>query len=222
MILNLDIMKQFKKLKIWSDCGPHFRNKEYLYYISHNLPNNFEEITVNYFAEYHGKSPCDAHFSLISKWFKTIELKKKIRNTNELLEELTIMANQVSKNPVKFLLHTREKRSRYYNILEIEDLKLYHCFKTSNYNNIIIASIYSKDIKFGINIKYNIKQKEDDRKNKTAPILIEDDETFAISQYNKKKKELNILKKQKKIENENEKLNEEILHLSDILLKLKI
>jgi sucrose-6-phosphate hydrolase SacC (GH32 family) len=135
---------------------------------------------------------------------------------------ITIISNQTSKNPVKFLQHIRGERMRYYNTLNIKDIKLYHYFKNSNYNNTIIGSIYSKDINFGINIKYNIKQKLDDRKNKPALLLIEDDEEFLLSYYNKLEKEKNILQKQKKIENKDKKLMKEILNLGDILLKLKI
>lgn len=59
--------------------------------------SNFKEIEWNRFAPYHGRSPCDAHFSVLSRWLKMIEHKVIVKDTKTLLEELLKCTNQSEK-----------------------------------------------------------------------------------------------------------------------------
>lgn len=63
-----------KSIRFWMDNGPqHFRTYEWLNDF-HNFSERFnkEKISMecNFFIEYHGKSICDAHFSLLSRYYQ--------------------------------------------------------------------------------------------------------------------------------------------------------
>ncbi|OMJ17602.1 hypothetical protein AYI70_g5874, partial [Smittium culicis] len=56
-------MDQFSNVHLWSDSGPHFRSQELLHSIFFDFDSDFEkDFTLNFFAEYHGKSLVDGHF----------------------------------------------------------------------------------------------------------------------------------------------------------------
>ena len=59
-------------IKIWSDNAKHFKSNKFLYCplveLMHHKTYLFHQISMNYFAPYHGKSDCDAHFGNISYW----------------------------------------------------------------------------------------------------------------------------------------------------------
>ena len=70
---------QIKNLHFWFDCGPHFRSKELLHKLLVDVPQRYDcDICVNFFVEGHGKSPCDAHFSHISRAVKSYSLRTDI------------------------------------------------------------------------------------------------------------------------------------------------
>ena len=89
-VLQLDFVQALSSLSIWSDCGPHFRCKEFCYFLFRDLPTrcaNLNHIEWNLFAERHGKSCCDSHFSLLSRWKREIETHTAINNTTTLIAE---------------------------------------------------------------------------------------------------------------------------------------
>ena len=58
----------FSSLSIWSDNGPaHFRSHEFVYWVTKHLGSwsGCNTVTLNYFVEYHGENPYDAHFSKV-------------------------------------------------------------------------------------------------------------------------------------------------------------
>ena len=61
---------EIKRFEIWSDCGMHFRCKEFLTYIMLDLPLLIKAIqsSWNLFPEQHGKSIVDSHFSVLAQY----------------------------------------------------------------------------------------------------------------------------------------------------------
>lgn len=96
LVLEEPFVKNKNRINFWNDCGPHFRNGELGEFILNYLPNKNIITTWNFFAEHHGKSTCDAHFSLISRWIKQIELIEKLKTTEQLIKKLTEKAKQNS------------------------------------------------------------------------------------------------------------------------------
>jgi hypothetical protein len=61
------------------DNAKHFKNKELCFYFYDFYENFFKrkfEISWNFFVEGHGKSLCDARFSLISRFIKNFIIQK--------------------------------------------------------------------------------------------------------------------------------------------------
>jgi hypothetical protein len=86
-------------LKVWSDCGPHFRCYEMLAGVCVELPwacralNVPVTVDLHYFIEKHGKSPVDGHFSLLSRWLQQAAAQHDIVSTEDLGRALTEQAN---------------------------------------------------------------------------------------------------------------------------------
>jgi len=90
-VINSEEMKELnlKKLSFWLDNGPaHFRTFEFLGKLS-ELRKRYL-ISLNYFVEYHGKSSCDSHFSLVSRYYSrgTSVSARSVRSTEDLMELL--------------------------------------------------------------------------------------------------------------------------------------
>ncbi len=84
----------FKKIDtfnyvIWCDCGTHFRNSQILSYFFSELRSQNIKVSLNYFGEHHGKSFCDSHFSIISKYIEFATFKKQIVNSNDIVDAIT-------------------------------------------------------------------------------------------------------------------------------------
>ena len=52
----------FKFVNLFTDCGPHFRSKEFLHKIQQLSSLYKINISLNFFAEYHGKNIVDGFF----------------------------------------------------------------------------------------------------------------------------------------------------------------
>jgi len=121
----IEILKErisLKKVNFWFDNGRHFRNKELCSHLICEKTEIFDfDFTINYFAEHHGKSPVDSHFSMLTRLLKeesrvqtinTIDDLKKIfnlGNTTILIydrvqdpEEIRKIEFRVNKKPLKF------------------------------------------------------------------------------------------------------------------------
>ena len=70
--------QRFTNIHVFTDCGPHFRSKEFLYRVKDLSKRTNKVISLNFFAEYHGKSVVDGHFGRLSKLFKRIDVKYEI------------------------------------------------------------------------------------------------------------------------------------------------
>lgn len=91
---TLPQLQHIKTLHIWSDTGPHFRSQEFLCNVLFVLPQTLldkgcsVEINHHFFVEAHGKSPVDAHFSLLSVWLQELCQRTFVVTTDELLTGL--------------------------------------------------------------------------------------------------------------------------------------
>ena len=81
------VQYNIKQVHFWSDGGKHFRNGQLQnFYKDLFLKKVFSLVTFNYFIEYHEKSYCDSHFSVISKIIENYETGvDQIRNTSHLI-----------------------------------------------------------------------------------------------------------------------------------------
>ena len=81
-----ELDQRFKFIDIFTDCGPHFRSKEFLYKIKNLSIKRNIPISLNFFGEYDGKTIVDGFFGRLSKIFKIMDYKYKINDVNELKE----------------------------------------------------------------------------------------------------------------------------------------
>jgi hypothetical protein len=88
-ILNLmkqDWFKKFKKLNLYSDCGPHFRCAHFAYLILNHLPNQYKlNVIWNFYVEGHGKNSCDSLFSQLSKRLNDFESNNEVKSTQDVI-----------------------------------------------------------------------------------------------------------------------------------------
>lgn len=81
----------FYKIHFWMDNGPaHFRTGVTFHYLVNQAAMDAgvtEKLSINYFAENHGKSICDSHFSMISKamadWTKEVSVREEEEEEEE-------------------------------------------------------------------------------------------------------------------------------------------
>ena len=107
------------QLHLWCDRGRHFQCDELVAGVTCMLPSEFGHLSlsadVNFFAEKHGKSAVDGHFSLLSRWLKQAAAQQHLHSNEQLLSALRAQADshlQVLRNKKKpshtvtFILYT--------------------------------------------------------------------------------------------------------------------
>jgi hypothetical protein len=107
------------KLHVWSDCGRHFHCGECIAGVTCMLPSEFRHFglsaDISFFAEKHGKSLVDGHFSLLSRWLKQAAAQQHIVSNDDLLSALraqadshlqTLRSKSKPTHIVTFVLHT--------------------------------------------------------------------------------------------------------------------
>jgi hypothetical protein len=78
-ILTLLDIKQYKRIKWWSDVGPHFLSSRWVgYWLYHMVKKHRVHSTINFFPAGHGKGACDAHGGRFKKWKRTAAKKMYI------------------------------------------------------------------------------------------------------------------------------------------------
>lgn len=79
-------------IHVWCDSGRHFRCSEFAAGVTCTLPtlHRAHQLSthLHYFAEKHGKSAVDGHFSLLSRWLKQAAAQQQILTTSELIRAL--------------------------------------------------------------------------------------------------------------------------------------
>lgn len=139
-VLNLKNFNfsQIRNLFFWFDAGGHFRNGHVLRFISEL--SHCRKVSVNYFIARHGKNICDCFFSEISRYLKTINDQKRIRNTKELIDELnktktstlSLQTQSQTQTQTQFHFYDREKRPNTINTIKIDNIKAYHHFSITH------------------------------------------------------------------------------------------
>ena len=79
-------------MHVWCDSGRHFRCSEFAAGVTCTLPALYRvhrlSTHLRYFAEKHGKSAVDGHFSLLSRWLKQPAAQQQILTTTQLIDAL--------------------------------------------------------------------------------------------------------------------------------------
>lgn len=131
-------MQQFSKISFWSDGGKHFRNFEVAHFMLRELPRQSKEVQWNFFASHHGKSPCDAHFSLLSRWLSDISKQTAICSTAQLvdawLERFRMSQKRKTEGDgvtdlLNFEIYARSKRKRSCRTLTFPNFSMYFCLE---------------------------------------------------------------------------------------------
>ncbi|CAK9018224.1 unnamed protein product [Durusdinium trenchii] len=79
MLQSLGGLSKYNSVKLWFDCGPHYRTLDLAAHIAekHVRPQNRNNLilSINYFTEKHGKGQVDSLFSCCNRWIKSSLMK---------------------------------------------------------------------------------------------------------------------------------------------------
>lgn len=147
--LQLQYFNNKKKFILWCDVGNHFRSKEMIYFVLHDIYKKIptlESTSINYFVECHGKGLVDGHFAKLTMYIKQGLLRRGMMDTKDaidLINEEHEIANQINKqqNREETILHIIEYhplRRQYTrrNYLEMKYIRSSYCYQSicnSNY-----------------------------------------------------------------------------------------
>lgn len=180
---------QLQQLSIWSDQGPnHFHNAENMGNLADLCSAQLPQITMNFFCANHGKSICDAHFSMVSTAIKqwTMHPGHHLHTTADLIICLNDMFGKwKALNDLRIEHGMKKKKVWDFSILQmdeviappaermlvsIKDFSVYHCFRfqytpTNKPLPITLqASVFSHFSPF-TSIEYSV---ENDKRTKTS------------------------------------------------------
>ena len=81
-----------EEVSFWFDCGTHFRCYEVLHDMLVARPSlhGLREVRVNYFAEHHGKSAVDSHFSHVSAACREFVRKERMVDIHDLYRAIEV------------------------------------------------------------------------------------------------------------------------------------
>ena len=123
-VMNTDIAIQHLKslypqafektqnINVWSDSGPHYRNKEFAHYVLNDMlvKYNLKGSKLNYFGEKHGKKDCDAMFSHINGYLSNAEQSQRVDSIQKICS--IIKATQTSINDETKQQNDKKKRKQ--------------------------------------------------------------------------------------------------------------
>ena len=174
LVLNKkqQLIQQFSKLIIWTDGGPHFYSNESVATLLQTIPtiyNNFTVVTWNRFAPYHGKSPCESHFSILSRWLVRISRHTKIDSTSTLIREWSKCAKQSTDVAAQFFELTKNSftRSTIHQLI-VRHIKTYFKIQWTKHNNTFTKAENSKSTSKQHKFKVKNKNGVDKRSTKSA------------------------------------------------------
>lgn len=96
-VLSHAVFRYFKvkSLSFWMDNAPsHFRNLETMATFE-EIKAAGQEVEVNFFAEYHGKSECDRQFGLMSRLYSEHAEKQRTADVTTTAEYLTMYKDAI-------------------------------------------------------------------------------------------------------------------------------
>jgi hypothetical protein len=82
----------------WADCGTHFRCAEFCHFLFDELAESDIRVNLNFFAEKHGKSGRDQHFSALSKYIEQENNVNKISDIDSLVKCLKVRQELTNSN----------------------------------------------------------------------------------------------------------------------------
>jgi hypothetical protein len=132
----IDVVKKhcasFTNLKVWSDCGLHFRCGEMMRTLLLDLPHQLQKkVSVNFFVEHHGKNPCDPHFSTLSTWLKEMKASRPIHSVDDLVAAWRTKAAEQSEAKIIFEVFNPKEADPLASVLKIPDLKTYYSLQSA-------------------------------------------------------------------------------------------
>ena len=137
--LNLPALKA---VHVWSDCGKHFRCAEFAHFVLcevHGMMAKDAEITLNFFAQKHGKSRRDQFFRQVRQYLDNFCAKAEMRCAADVVKGVIAGHKAVletgkfvsRKTPEVFVYHMTPPSSGTYTqrLLGLEHIESYHCFR---------------------------------------------------------------------------------------------
>lgn len=121
-------------MHIFTDCGPHFRSKEFIHRVKKLACEKNMYISLNFFAENHGKSIVDGFFGRLSVMFKSIDHKYSIKDVEDLKLKFEEEVKDNNWERVYFRLYTRNERPQHINKIGLKNIRLYLSYYFTNNN----------------------------------------------------------------------------------------
>lgn len=171
----LELEPALAKLSFWLDCGPHFRCREFLATLLLDVRAWHPQLTlvlVNFFAEHHGKSVCDAHFSHVSRAVKEGSKRQRINCIEDIIDACKLHFRN-SLDSMTFVSFSMPSRSTIKQLkLATADgaLKITSCYAFLSRESTIAASLFSNWTNH-IVCRATTEGRADKRKSKTGPDL---------------------------------------------------
>ena len=114
---------EYEFVNVFTDCGPHFRSKEFIYNAK-SISDKYDlNVSVNFFGEHHGKSEINGMFGKLSVVFKAVDYSYEINNVYELKEAFEKEFRLRAWNDVFFEVYERESRPRFIKKMKFNGLK---------------------------------------------------------------------------------------------------
>ncbi|CAF1001538.1 unnamed protein product [Brachionus calyciflorus] len=204
-----------KKYIIWTDAGTHFRCADFLHYLFNELAN--EEIIVQYniFAEKHGKSSRDQHFSVISNFIRQESFIRKLSCSQDIVDAIhkhQLLSNKNRENKKLDLIETyafiiEPSSQKKGNIRCIENINNYYNF--FNDQEFIFKSTIISDLKKEIIIQFSDKSKAYSKEEIVQNEIKIANDPISIENLEKKLFHIDLLQREKrrKLSNSTEKKN---------------
>lgn len=85
-------------LRLWSDCGPHFRSSENLAHHIELCSARKQTVNCSFLGEQHGKNVLDSAFSVVSLWLNNYAQKRPVHTVKQLVTAMQCGAQDTMRN----------------------------------------------------------------------------------------------------------------------------
>jgi hypothetical protein len=87
-------VEDVKEIRLWSDCGRHFRSYEFLAWATVLTVRAFKcPVVLSYYGEHHGKGRVDGWFGLLDSWLTFAACRTEVLDLASLVRVLTAGAS---------------------------------------------------------------------------------------------------------------------------------
>ena len=183
-------------IKVWADSGPHYRNKEFAYYVLHNMliEYSLKRSKLNFFGEKHGKNDCDSMFGHISGYLGNAEQSERIDSITKICDVISNAQkcvndekkksknnkkkkkenNTVSMIPIEWKMSSEEveQYKTTHKKMEFTGITAYYCMRAESFNLSINGNINRVIYNHGLSLNQQsqvLKWKEGDIKRSKDP-----------------------------------------------------